>query len=78
MKGLWIILTYYGFQAIAVIVFILLGVLIYDKRFKSQQGEKVPAGFEKTEEVNIDPVTNEKTRVYYNAQTGERFYKKER
>jgi hypothetical protein len=40
--------------------------------------EKVPAGFEKTDEINIDPVTNEKTRVYYNPQTGERFYKKEK
>ena len=77
MNGLWVILSYYGLQLIAIIVFILLGVLIYDKRFKNRQGEKVPAGFEKTEEVNIDPVTNEKTRVYYNSQTGERFYKKE-
>lgn len=78
MEGLWIILSFYGVQIIAVIVFILLGVFIYDKRFKSRQGEKVPAGFEKTEEINIDPVTNEKTRVYYNSQTGERFYKKEK
>ena len=77
MEGFWIILSFYGVQIIAVIVFILLGVLIYDKRFKSRQGEKVPAGFKKTDEVNIDPVTNEKTRVYYNSQTGERFYKKE-
>jgi len=78
MSGLWIIITYYGLQIIAVIIFILLGVFIYDKRFKNKQGEKVPAGYEKTDEVNIDPVTNEKTRVYYNPQTGERFYKKER
>ena len=78
MNGLWIIITYYGLQVIAVIVFILLGVLIYDKRVKGRQGEKVPAGFEKTDEINIDPVTNEKTRVYYNPLTGERFYKKER
>jgi uncharacterized protein YneF (UPF0154 family) len=78
MEGLWIILSFYGVQIIAVIVFILLGVFIYDKRFKSQQGEKVPVGFEKTDEINIDPVTNEKTRVYYNSQTGERFYQKEK
>ena len=78
MNGLWIILTYYGLQIIAAIVLILLGVFVFDKRFKSRQSEKVPAGFEKTEEINIDPVTNEKTRVYYNYQTGERFYKKER
>ncbi|MDR7238047.1 hypothetical protein [Neobacillus drentensis] len=78
MNGLWIIITYYGLQVIAVIVFILLGVFIYDKRFKGRQGDKVPTGFEKTEEVSIDPVTNEKTRVYYNSLTGERFYKKEK
>ncbi|MEH6906972.1 hypothetical protein [Neobacillus drentensis] len=78
MNGLWIIIAYYGLQVIAVIVFILLGVFIYDKRFKGRQGEKVPAGFEKTDEINIDPITNEKTRVYFNPQTGERFYKKEK
>ncbi|WML26234.1 hypothetical protein [Neobacillus sp. OS1-33] len=53
-------------------------MFVFDKRFKSRQDEKVPAGFKKTEEINIDPVTNEKTRVYYNYQTGERFYKKEK
>ncbi|WML26194.1 hypothetical protein [Neobacillus sp. OS1-33] len=78
MNGLWIIIAYYGLQAIAVIVFILLGVFIYDKRFKGRQGEKVPAGFEKTDEINIDPITNEKSRVYFNPQTGDRFYKKEK
>lgn len=78
MNGLFLIILYYAVQVIAVIVFILLGVFIYDKRFKKNHGDKVPEGFERTEEVNIDPVTNEKTRVYYNPVTGERFYKKEK
>ncbi|WP_211284553.1 hypothetical protein [Rummeliibacillus pycnus] len=68
---------YAMFQMIVVVVCILLGYFIYDKRYKSNRETKIPAGFELTEEVNLDPVTGEKTRVYYNPNTGERFYKKE-
>lgn len=74
---MWVIM-YYALQAVGVIILILLGVFIFDKRFKKNQGDKVPDGFEKTEEVNIDPVTNVKTRVYYNPKTGDRFYKEEK
>jgi len=68
----------YAIEIIAVIICILLGYFIYDKRFKRNHGAKVPPGFNATEEVNIDPVTGEKTRVYYNAETGERFYRQEK
>ena len=67
----------YVIQAIVVIACILLGYFIYDKRFKRNHGTQVPDGFRATEEMNIDPVTGEKTRVYYNPDSGERFYKKE-
>lgn len=73
-----IIIGFYALQIIAVIVFILLGYFIYDKRMKRNHGEQVPKGFHITKEVNIDPLTGEKTRIYYNANTGERFYKKEK
>lgn len=73
----WLIAAgYYGLQLLGAIVCILLGYFIYDKRYKKNQGGKVPAGFIPTEEVNVDPVTGEKTKVYYNPETGERFYKK--
>lgn len=72
------VIGYYVLEIIILIVCILLGYFIYDKRFNRNHGEKVPNGFQSTEEVNIDPVTGEKTRVYYNPDTGERFYKKEK
>jgi hypothetical protein len=72
------IIGYYILQIIIVILCILLGYFIYDKRFKGNHGVKVPDGFQTTDEINIDPVTGEKTRVYYNPVTGERFYKKEK
>ncbi|KOO52088.1 hypothetical protein [Viridibacillus arvi] len=68
---------YLIFQFSIVFVCILLGYFIYDKRYKRNHGNKVPKGFEVTNEVNLDPVTGEKIRVYYNAETGERFYRKE-
>ncbi|MEH7072607.1 hypothetical protein [Neobacillus drentensis] len=72
------VIGYYALEGIILIVCILLGYFIYDKRYKCNQGVKVPDGFQSTEEINIDPVTGEKTRVYYNPDTGERFYKKEK
>ena len=69
---------FYLLQIIGVIVVILLGYFIYDKRYKKSQDVAVPPGFVATSEMNIDPVSGEKTRVYYNPDTGERFYRKER
>ena len=68
----------YAIQILGALIFILLGYFIYDKRFNRNHGVEIPRGFERTEEVNLDPVTGEKTRVYYNPDTGERFYKKEK
>ncbi|RHW37369.1 hypothetical protein D1B31_16545 [Neobacillus notoginsengisoli] len=69
---------FYLLQFIGVIVVILLGYFIYDKRYKKDLNGAVPPGFVATSEVNIDPVTGEKERVYYNPETGERYYRKER
>ncbi|MGE7921110.1 hypothetical protein ACQKM9_19540 [Viridibacillus sp. NPDC093762] len=69
---------YLLFQISIALVCILLGYFIYDKRYKRNHGKEVPKGFEVTNEVNLDPVTGEKKRVYYNAETGERFYRKEK
>jgi glycerol uptake facilitator-like aquaporin len=73
-----LVIGYYLLQFIGAIICILLGYFIYDKRFRKNHGEQVPKGFERTDEVNIDPVLGEKTRVYFNPDTGERFYKKEK
>lgn len=71
------VIGFYVLEVIVLIVCILLGYFIYDKRFKRNHGVKVPKGFQPTEEINTDPVTGGKTRVYYNSDTGERFYKRE-
>lgn len=73
-----LVIGYYVLQVVIIIVCIFLGYFIYDKRFKHNHGTKIPHGFQYTEEINIDPVSGEKTRVYYNPDTGERFYKKEK
>ncbi len=69
---------YLIFQIVVVLICVLLGYFIYDKRYKRNNGMEVPKGFEKTDEVSLDPVSGEKIRVYYNPETGERFYKKEK
>lgn len=71
------VIGYYLLQVIVVIASVLLGYFVYDKRFRKNHGEKVPTGFEPTNEINTDPTTGETTRVFYNEETGERFYKKE-
>ncbi|ALC90756.1 hypothetical protein AM500_13890 [Bacillus sp. FJAT-18017] len=71
-----IIIGFYVLQALGAIVLILLGYFIYDKRYKNNQGSKVPPGFIATDEINVDPVSGEKTKVYFNTETGERYYKK--
>jgi hypothetical protein len=72
------IFGFYGIQILFLIICLLLGYFIYDKRFNRNHGNHIPDGFQQTSEVNIDPVTGDKTRVYYNPDTGERFYKKEK
>ena len=38
---------------------------------------KIPPGYEKTEETFIDPTNKKKIRVYYNAADGTRYYYEE-
>ncbi|OCT11409.1 hypothetical protein A8709_06985 [Paenibacillus pectinilyticus] len=72
----WIV-GYYGIQAVILLVIIILSVLFYDKRYKKRKSEGIPTGFLRTEEVSVDPITQEKQRVYYNPDTGERIYVRE-
>ncbi|MBM7716545.1 hypothetical protein MHB50_06535 [Siminovitchia sp. FSL H7-0308] len=72
----WII-GFYGIQILLFIAIIIISWLIWDKRFKRKHGREVPKGFIPTNEVNIDPTTKKKLIVYYNPDTGERFYKEE-
>lgn len=55
----------------------LLSWFIWDKRYHNVEKDAIPPGYQRTEEVFIDPVEGRRVRVYYNPQTGERFYKNE-
>ena len=71
-----VVVIYIMIQIVAVI-FGILTLIFWDKRYRKNHGTKIPAGFERTEEVSIDPKTNKKLRVYYNTTTGGRFYHEE-
>jgi hypothetical protein len=66
--------TVYFFELIGLLIILLLGYLIWDKRYKRNQPRNAPKGFVKTNEVSIDPITKKKQRVYYDPETGERLY----
>ncbi|MEH7095842.1 hypothetical protein [Neobacillus vireti] len=72
----WIV-GFYGIQLIILIILIIGSWFIWDRRFKAKPGEQVPKGFVRTNEVSFDPTTNKRLVVYFNQETGERFYKEE-
>lgn len=66
-----------GFYAILggiILIVTIISLAFIDKRYRKNHGAAIPKGFERTEEVMIDPNSNKKLRVYYNDKTGERFY----
>jgi hypothetical protein len=68
-----------GWQVLSFAALVVLGIiswLYYDKRYKKSE-TKVPTGYIWTEEVSIDPVSGKRERVYFNPDTGDRFYKEE-
>ena len=70
-------LGFYGLQIVIAIILIFGSWFIWDRRFKTKHGQKVPEGFVRTKEVSIDPTTQKRLVVYFNPDTGERFYKEE-
>jgi hypothetical protein len=68
-----IIFLFYG--GIAVVA--LLSWFIWDKRYRRNHGDNIPPGYVSTSEVSIDPISGKQLRVYYNPQTGNRFYHEE-
>lgn len=71
------IVDYYGIQIIIIVLLLFVSYLYFDKRYKKPEQE-IPVGYIRTEEVSIDPMTNEKQRVYYHPETGRRIYIKEK
>ncbi|WP_407305786.1 hypothetical protein [Desulfosporosinus sp. SB140] len=68
----------YIFVELILIIFAVITFVVWDKRYRKNHGIDVPRGFEKTEEVSLDPNSGEKLRVYFNSKTGERFYHTEK
>lgn len=67
---------YLAFQLTLVLIFWVISKR-KDKRYNA--ADSAPAeGFEPTQEVSIDPVTQVVTRVYVNPNTGERKYIEEK
>jgi hypothetical protein len=64
-----ILLIYGGLFVIA-----LLSWFIWDKRYRMNHGADIPKGYLPTPEVFIDPISGKKLKVYYNPQSGDRFY----
>lgn len=60
----------------ALLIIALLSWFIWDKRYRRNHGTNIPKGYIATDEVFIDPVNGHKLRVYYDSQTGNRFYHK--
>ncbi|MBH0154996.1 hypothetical protein IHV10_01385 [Fictibacillus sp. 5RED26] len=68
-----------GWQVLSIFFLIVLGIiswLYFDKRYKKNE-TKVPSGYIWTDEISIDPTSGKRERVYYNPETGDRFYKEE-
>ena len=72
-----VIIGFYSIQIVLLLVLIIGSWFIWDRRFKTKHGKQVPKGFVRTNEISIDPSTQKKLVVYYNQETGERFYKEE-
>ncbi len=72
------VLTVYIVIEVAAILVAIISFIFWDKRYRKNHGVNIPPGFEKTNEVTIDPKSTKRLRVYFKPSTGERFYHEER
>jgi len=73
-----IVLNFYFIFEICIVILAVISYVFWDKRYQKNHGLDIPKGFEKTEEITIDPSDGRRLRVYYNNRTGERFYHEEK
>ena len=73
-----ITLNFYFIFQIFIVILVVITYVFFDKRYHKNHGSDIPDGFEKTEEISIDPTDGRRLRVYYNKITGERFYYEEK
>jgi len=77
MDGFAFVVGFYVIMGGVVLIVVIISLAFIDKRYRKNHGIAIPKGYERTEEVTIDPQTNKRLRVYYNQKTGERFYRDE-
>ena len=70
-------ISFYVIIELGFLILAVISLVFWDRRYRRNHGSSIPAGFEKTEEVTLDPKNGKRFRVYYNASTGERFYHQE-
>jgi hypothetical protein len=63
----WLLMT-------AVVAALAFAYTSQRRRERVRRQGAVPHGFVRTDEVNIDPTTGVRQRVWYNPYTGERYY----
>jgi hypothetical protein len=67
------ILSYFVFEVLIVGLSVVATLWIRYRR-RTRQSGKPPIGFVRTDEVFVDPTTGVTQHVWFNPQTGERFY----
>ncbi len=67
------IVSYYVLDALLIIGAIIFTWWARKKRLRSKSQEP-PKGYAKTNEVFVDPTTSVKQQVWFNPETGERYY----
>jgi len=72
------VISIYIVIEIGFVILAIISYLVIDKRYKKNHGKDIPEGFDKTDEITIDPTDGKRLRVYYNSKTGERFYHEEK
>ncbi|NDI36125.1 hypothetical protein [Chengkuizengella sediminis] len=66
---------FFAFTPILIILGALLLQPLLDRRADFQDGDKIPPGYEETNEIFIDPISKERKQVYYNSKNGDRYYR---
>ncbi|WP_187274101.1 hypothetical protein [Paenibacillus sp. N3.4] len=66
---------YFGIQLLVVIIAVM-GTWIYRRRRLMQRTSQPPSGFQKTDEIFMDPTTGVQQQVWFNPNSGERFYQR--
>jgi len=57
-----------------VIILSIIGTFVYRRNRLKESVKEPPFDFQKTSEIVIDPTTGIKQQVWYNPNTGERYY----